>query len=90
MGKADAMLITTPDGVRILIDCGTNKGGKALAERFGEAYSCHRLDMDTSGLMVYARTPEAQTNLQKSCNALTDAQISYRLALSDYLRTTGR
>ena len=37
MGKADAMLITTPDGVRILIDCGTNKGGKALAERFGEA-----------------------------------------------------
>ena len=31
MGKADAMLITTPDGVRILIDCGTNKGGKALA-----------------------------------------------------------
>ena len=37
VGKADAMLITTPDGVRILIDCGTNKGGKALAERFGEA-----------------------------------------------------
>ena len=34
MGKADAMLITTPEGVRILIDCGTNKGGKALAERF--------------------------------------------------------
>ena len=27
------MLITTPDGVRILIDCGT-QGGKALAERF--------------------------------------------------------
>ena len=34
MGKADAMLITTPSGVRILIDAGTNKGGKALAERF--------------------------------------------------------
>ncbi|MBR5301504.1 MAG: MBL fold metallo-hydrolase [Clostridia bacterium] len=34
MGKADAMLITTPDGVRILIDTGTNKGGKALVERF--------------------------------------------------------
>ena len=34
MGKADAMLITTPDGTRILIDCGTNKGGKALAARF--------------------------------------------------------
>ena len=34
MGKADAMLITTPTGVRILIDTGTNKGGKALVERF--------------------------------------------------------
>ena len=34
MGKADAMLITTPTGVRILIDTGTNKGGKALVDRF--------------------------------------------------------
>ena len=34
MGKADAMLITAPDGARILIDTGTNKGGKALVERF--------------------------------------------------------
>lgn len=34
MGKADAMLITTPEGTRILIDTGTNKGGKQLAERF--------------------------------------------------------
>lgn len=34
MGKADAMLITTPSGQRILIDTGTNKGGKALVERF--------------------------------------------------------
>lgn len=34
MGKADAMLITVPDGTRILIDTGTNKGGKALVERF--------------------------------------------------------
>jgi len=34
MGKADAALITAPDGTRILIDTGTNKGGKALVERF--------------------------------------------------------
>ena len=37
MGKADSMLITTPGGVRILIDAGTNKGGKALVQRFKEA-----------------------------------------------------
>jgi len=34
MGKADSMLITTPKGYRILIDAGTNKGGKALVSRF--------------------------------------------------------
>jgi len=36
MGKADSMLITTPMGKRILIDAGTNKGGKALVKRFEE------------------------------------------------------
>ena len=34
VGKADAMLITTPAGERILIDAATNKEGKKLAERF--------------------------------------------------------
>lgn len=36
MGKADAALITAEDGSRILIDAGTNKGGKKLVERFAE------------------------------------------------------
>lgn len=37
-----------------------------LRERLGgEIYPVHRLDMDTSGVMVYARTPGAQANLQK-------------------------
>ncbi|MCQ2174540.1 MAG: pseudouridine synthase [Bacteroidales bacterium] len=36
-----------------------------LSEKTGGAvYSCHRLDMDTSGLMVFARTPECQARLQ--------------------------
>lgn len=34
VGKADAALITTPQGARILIDTATNKQGKALAQRF--------------------------------------------------------
>ena len=44
VGKADAMLITTPQGMRILIDTATNKEGKALAERFDRA-GITRIDM---------------------------------------------
>lgn len=28
-------------------------------------FACHRLDMDTSGLMVFAKTPQAQASLQR-------------------------
>lgn len=31
----------------------------------GNVFPVHRLDMDTSGLMVFARTPEAQAHLQQ-------------------------
>lgn len=35
-----------------------------LAEKqFGKLYAVHRIDKDTSGLIVYARTPDAQRNL---------------------------
>lgn len=43
VGKADAMLITTPSGERILIDAATNGEGKALAQRLSEA-GVDRLD----------------------------------------------
>ena len=43
IGKADAILITTPAGEHILIDAGTNKDGKRLAERF-EADGIDTLD----------------------------------------------
>lgn len=36
-----------------------------LQERFGEVYSCHRLDMDTSGLMIFARKPEVKAAMEK-------------------------
>ena len=35
-----------------------------LAEKeFGRLYAVHRIDKDTSGLIIYARTPEAHKNL---------------------------
>lgn len=36
-----------------------------LRERYGEVHSCHRLDMDTSGVMVFARIPEAKSALER-------------------------
>ena len=48
---------------------------------FGEdVYPVHRLDMDTSGVMVYARTPEAQANLQKQFEERTVSK-TYRARL---------
>lgn len=35
------------------------------AKRGIPVYSCHRLDMDTSGLIVFAKSIEAQTNLER-------------------------
>ena len=46
IGKADAMLITCPDGARILIDTGMNKDGKALARTF------RRQGIETIDLMI--------------------------------------
>lgn len=37
-----------------------------LADRYGAALTVHRLDMETSGLMVFARTPEAQAALSRA------------------------
>ena len=36
-----------------------------LRERYGEVHSCHRLDMDTSGVMVFARHLSAKAELER-------------------------
>ncbi len=37
-----------------------------LQEQFGEVHSCHRLDMDTSGVMLFARKLEYKSKLEAS------------------------
>lgn len=37
-----------------------------LEERYGEVHSCHRLDQDTSGVMVYARNLESKVAVEGS------------------------
>ena len=51
-----------------------------LRERFGEVYSCHRLDMDTSGVMVFARNLPAQAELERQF-AEREVEKTYRARL---------
>jgi len=52
-----------------------------LRERYGESVeSCHRLDMDTSGLMVFARTMQAKVSLEAQFAAREVTKI-YRARL---------
>ena len=52
-----------------------------LQNRYGEVYSCHRLDMDTSGVMVFARTMEAKVNIEAQF-AAREVQKTYRARLT--------
>ena len=54
---------------------------ETLQKQFGEVYSCHRLDMDTSGVMVFARTPEAKSELERQF-ASREVRKTYRARLS--------
>lgn len=51
-----------------------------LAERFGEVHSCHRLDQDTSGVMVYARNMAAKVAIEAQFSAKS-VRKSYRARL---------
>ena len=44
---------------------GTESLQEILEKDYGKLYSCHRLDMDTSGVILYARTPQAQALIQR-------------------------
>ena len=55
-----------------------------LRERFGPSVeSCHRLDMDTSGVMVFARNAESKSNLEAQfASRSTDKFYRARLSAS--------
>ena len=51
-----------------------------LQARSGEVHSCHRLDMDTSGVMVFARNPRSKANLEGQF-ASREVKKTYRARL---------
>lgn len=52
-----------------------------LAERYGEVHSCHRLDMDTSGVMIFARTASCKSEMERQF-AGREVHKTYRARLS--------
>ena len=60
-----------------------------LQDRFGEVHSCHRLDMDTAGLMVFARSLSAKTELERQF-AEREVHKTYRARLTGGPGTSAR
>lgn len=71
--------IDKPSGILSIPDrMGKERSLKTwLAERYGQIYTVHRIDRDTSGLILFARTPEAQQHFS--------AQFEHRETVKVYL-----
>lgn len=52
-----------------------------LQERYGEVYSCHRLDMDTSGVIIFARDAGTKSAIEAQF-AARQVRKTYRARLS--------
>ena len=62
----DFIIADKPSGLLSVPGIGPEKAvcaNSILSERHGPVLTVHRLDMDTSGLMVFARTKHAQRAL---------------------------
>ena len=93
---ADVLVVEKPSGLLSVPGLtGAPSVEQLLGARYGRVYMVHRLDMDTSGLMVVARTPEAHHALQrqflartiyKRYEALLDGHVEGRGTISLPLR----
>ena len=65
---ADVVVANKPSGLLSVPGIGPEKAicaNSILSDRHGPVLTVHRLDMDTSGLMVFARTKDAQRVLSR-------------------------
>lgn len=64
----DLLVVNKPAGLLSVPGRGRHKSASVLsylADRHGPVFDIHRLDLDTSGLMIVARTPPAQSSLAR-------------------------
>ena len=80
---ASIILIEKPSGMPSVPGLDGQKSlQEKLAEHYGhEIHAVHRLDMDTSGIMIFAKTSEAATELRKQFEAHT-VRKTYKARLS--------
>jgi RluA family pseudouridine synthase len=89
----DYMVVNKPPFIATLEDRSDPLNLLALAREYvPEAQACHRLDKDTSGLLVFAKNPEAYRNLsiqfekrqvQKFYHAVVDGIHDFKSQLVD-------
>ncbi len=75
------LLVDKPSGLLAVPGRANPRSAQALLEPgHGPLYPCHRLDMDTSGLLLFAKTPEDQAALQQQF-AARSVRKTYRATL---------
>lgn len=77
-------LLTIPDRVGKDISL-----KKILKEKFGDIFTVHRLDKDTSGLVVFAKNEEAHKHLSKQFEARETRKIYNGLVLGRPFQASG-
>ena len=88
--------VNKPTGMLTVPGRGEDKKGclyHDVLEQFPDALMVHRLDMDTSGLVLFSRSPEAQRNLsmqfekreiEKSYVAIVEGIIEKNVGMVDF------
>ena len=80
--KPAGLLSVATDGEK-LDTAFTRLTGQLEARRAGRAYVVHRLDRDTSGVIVFARTAEARDELQSKWEAVTKLYLAVTEAIPE-------
>lgn len=90
---ADIIIIDKPSGLLSVPGRGPEKAVCAVSivsQRLGDVFTVHRLDMDTSGIMVFARTKAAQKSLSQAFQQRRVAKTYTAIVEGEMARDTGR
>lgn len=88
----DLLVVDKPAGLLSVPGRGGHKSASVLsylAVRYGPVFDIHRLDLDTSGLMIVARTPAAQSSLARQFANRTVTKTYEALVKGQMERSSG-